>query len=142
MASMWYRWTGHISVRLNNARVARLTGSKDRKAISGKSQSRGWDIPKRNPLEIEGKDAPAIQRVISCTKELSIWIFEEKWLNQKQNLMYTSMIKKGVGTQYQPSDDASDPTGPHIIGNQLSKNTQTLIATDQWEKQHVNPGAH
>ena len=142
MASMWYRWTGHISVRLNNARVARLTGSKDRKAISGKSQSRGWDIPKRNPLEIEGKDAPAIQRVISCTKELSIWIFEEKWLNQKQNLMYTSMIKQGVGTQYQPSDDASDPTGPHIIGNQLSKNTQTLIATDQWEKQHVNPGAH
>ena len=142
MASMWYRWTGHISVRLNNARVARLTGSKVRKAISRKSQSRGWDIPKRNPLEIEGKDAPAIQRAISCTKELSIWIFEEKWLNQKQNSMYTSMIKRGVGTQYQPSDDASDPTGPHIIGNQLSKNTQTLIATDQWEKQHVNPGAH
>lgn len=53
-------------------------------------------------------------------KELSIWIFEEKWLNQKHI----------IGN-----------TGPDIIGNQLSKNAQMLIATDQWEKQHVNPGA-
>ena len=72
------------------------------------------------PLEIEGKDAPTMQRALSCMKELSIWIFEEKWLNQKHI----------IGN-----------TGPDIIGNQLSKNAQMLIATDQWEKQHVNPGA-
>ena len=82
------------------AGLLRLESRRRERAIK-----RGRTCQSATLCEIERKDAPEMQTAISCTTELSVWTFEEKWPNNKKVWMQNLRIKRWVGT--------GDPSGPH-----------------------------